>query len=82
MSFAAPWMDLETVIFFLIYFILFYFLTLHYCIGFAIYQNEFTTGIQTEKDKYHMISLVFEILKNIQMNLFTNRNKPTGRKQT
>jgi len=68
MSFAAPWMDLETVIFFLIYFIL------HYCIGFAIYQNESTTGIQTEKDKYHMISLVFEILKNIQMNLFTNRN--------
>ena len=48
MSFAAPWMDLETVIFFLIYFIL------HYCIGFAIYQNESTTGIQTEKDKYHM----------------------------
>ena len=25
--------------------ILFYFLTLHYCIGFAIYQNESTTGI-------------------------------------
>ena len=27
------------------YFILFYFLTLQYCIGFAIYQNESTTGI-------------------------------------
>ena len=31
-------------IFFLI-FILFYFLTLQYCIGFAIYQNESSTGI-------------------------------------
>ena len=28
-----------------IYFILFYFLTLQYCIGFAIYQNESATGI-------------------------------------
>ena len=27
------------------YFILFYFLTFQYCIGFAIYQNESTTGI-------------------------------------
>ena len=27
------------------YFILFYFLTLQYCIGFAIYQHESTTGI-------------------------------------
>jgi len=27
------------------YFILFYFVTLQYCIGFAIYQNESTTGI-------------------------------------
>ena len=26
-------------------FILFYFLTLQYCIGFAIYQNESTTGM-------------------------------------
>ena len=26
-------------------FILFYFLTLQYCIGFAIYQHESTTGI-------------------------------------
>ena len=29
-----------------IYFILFYFLILKYCIGFAIYQNESTTGIR------------------------------------
>ena len=28
------------------FFILFYFLTLQYCIGFAIYQNESATGIQ------------------------------------
>ena len=28
-----------------IYYYYFYFLTLHYCIGFAIYQNESTTGI-------------------------------------
>ena len=33
------------VLFFLYIFILFYFLTLQYCIGFAIYQNESTTGI-------------------------------------
>ena len=31
--------------FFLIFIFLFYFLTLQYCIGFAIYQNESTTGI-------------------------------------
>ena len=31
--------------FFFKYFILFHFLTLQYCIGFAIYQNESTTGI-------------------------------------
>ena len=31
--------------FFFFYFILFYFLTLQYCIGFAIYQHESTTGI-------------------------------------
>ena len=30
---------------FFFFFILFYFLTLQYCIGFAIYQNESTTGI-------------------------------------
>ena len=30
---------------FLNFFILFYFLTLQYCIGFAIYQNESATGI-------------------------------------
>ena len=29
----------------LLFFILFYFLTLQYCIGFAIYQNESATGI-------------------------------------
>ena len=28
-----------------VFFILFYFLTLQYCIGFAIYQNESATGI-------------------------------------
>ena len=28
-----------------IYFILFYFLTLQYCFGFAIYKNESATGI-------------------------------------
>ena len=31
---------------FFIFLTLFYFLTLQYCIGFAIYQNESTTGIQ------------------------------------
>ena len=31
--------------YFYLFFILFYFLTLHYCIGFAIYQNESATGI-------------------------------------
>ena len=31
---------------------------------------------QTEKDKYHMISLICGI-SNIQMNLFTNRNRLT-----
>jgi len=30
---------------FYLFFILFYFLTLQYCIGFAIYQNESATGI-------------------------------------
>ena len=45
---AAPAMQAD---FFLIYFflifkiILFYFLILQYCIGFAIYQHESTTGI-------------------------------------
>ena len=29
----------------MLFFILFYFLTLQYCIGFAIYQNESATGI-------------------------------------
>ena len=33
------------VLFFLLLFILFYFLTLQYCIGFAIYQHESATGI-------------------------------------
>ena len=33
------------VIFFFFLFLKFYFLTLQYCIGFAIYQNEFSTGI-------------------------------------
>ena len=32
--------------FILLLFILFYFLTLQYCIGFAIHQNESATGIQ------------------------------------
>ena len=32
-------------IFFLFFLILFYFLTLQYCIGFAIYQHESATGI-------------------------------------
>jgi len=32
-------------IYFLFFLTLFYFLTLQYCIGFAIYQNESTTGI-------------------------------------
>ena len=27
---------------------------------------------QTEKDKYHMVSLICETLKNDQMNLFIN----------
>ena len=36
----------QHIFFFLFFnFILFYFLTLQYCIGFAIYQNESTTGI-------------------------------------
>ena len=38
----------SSFIFFIIFFVvcfLFYFLILHYCIGFAIYQNESTTGI-------------------------------------
>ena len=34
-------------VFFFFFLILFY-LTLQYCIGFAIYQNESATGIQTE----------------------------------
>ena len=34
-----------SVILFYLIFILFYFLTLQYCIGLAIYQNESTTGI-------------------------------------
>ena len=30
-------------------------------------------GSQTEKDKYHVISLIFGIKKMIQMNLFTKQ---------
>ena len=26
--------------------------------------------VKSEKDKYHMISLIYEILKTVQMNLF------------
>ena len=43
------WLDSKPLLFFIfIYFfkILFYFLTLQYCIGFAIYQNESATGIK------------------------------------
>ena len=36
--------EIQFIIFFF-FFYLFYFLTLQYCIGFAIYQNESTTGI-------------------------------------
>ena len=36
---------IKTINFFSFILILFYFLTLQYCIGFAIYQNESTTGI-------------------------------------
>ena len=35
----------DSLLFFFYAFILFYFLTLQYCIGFAIYQHESTTGI-------------------------------------
>ena len=35
----------SSLIFYFLIFILFYFLTLQYCIGFAIYQNESATGI-------------------------------------
>ena len=38
-----PYITLNTLFFFNL--ILFYFLTLQYCIGFAIYQNESATGI-------------------------------------
>ena len=42
-SFSSCSQPLSDLFFFL--FFLFYFLTLQYCIGFAIYQNESTTGI-------------------------------------
>ena len=32
-----------------------------------------TKWSQTEKDKYHMISLICAILKKLQMNLFTKQ---------
>ena len=32
---------------------------------------------QTEKDKYHMISLIRNLKKMIQMNLLQNRNRVT-----
>ena len=38
---------------------------------------------QTEKDKYHVISLIFRILKIIQITLFTKQKQTHGhRKQT
>ena len=42
-----------------LFFILFYFLTLQYCIGFAIYQHESATGIHVlDKAVIHVISVV------------------------
>ena len=38
------WMAREVLFFFFLNFIFFYFLTLQYCIGFAIYQHESATG--------------------------------------
>ena len=38
-------MNIFLLFFFFFSLILFYFLTLQYCIGFAIYQNESATGI-------------------------------------
>ena len=36
-----------------------------------------TLSCQTEKDKYHMISLVFGMLNMAQINLSMKQNKPT-----
>ena len=55
-------------IFFLFFLILFYFLTLQYCIGFAIYQHESATGIH-----------VFPILKPPPSSLSPPRTIPLGR---
>ena len=57
--------DLILTIFF---FLLFYFLTLQYCIGFAIYQHESATGI-------HM----FPILNPPPFSLLPPRTIPLGR---
>ena len=32
-------------------------------------------GSQTEKDQYHMMSLIYRILKNEQMNLYTKQKE-------
>ena len=45
LSLLPPVKVISTLSFFFFNFILFYFLTLQYCIGFAMYQNESATGI-------------------------------------
>ena len=35
-------------------------------------------GSQTEKDQYHMMSLIYRILKNEQMNLYTKQKEIQG----
>ena len=43
--------------FFFIILVLFYFLTLQYCIGFAIYQNESATGIHVSDEDPEVFKL-------------------------
>ena len=72
---ALPQHNYFTLYFIYFFWILFFiFLTLQYCIGFAIHQHESATGIHVWCLIFHLATLSDEIIRSLVLNIMNLRS--------